>query len=482
MTEYKRPEPNDVFRFFEEIAKIPHGSYNTTAISNYLADFAKERGLNYVQDEIENVIIYGPASEGYEDAEPVILQGHMDMVCEKETGLDIDMKKEGIKLMLDGDFLTADGTTLGGDDGIAVAMMLALLDSKEYKHPALECVFTVDEETGLEGAEGIDVSNLHGNKMINIDSEEEGIFTVSCAGGSSGEGHIPVTRVKAQGAAYVLRLNGLLGGHSGMEIDKERANSDIVMGRILSELSSKVVFKLVTFKGGAFDNAIPKDTTAEILVTSGEEFLKAMVDDIRAKLQNEFHASDPGLCLELTKADAPSCDPIDSESTSRIIAFLMNVPDGIINMSMDIKGLPEVSLNLGVCELKEYEFRTLHGLRSSVESRLMFLQKRLTSYYLQFGGTIEHKLFYPGWEYKPDSLLRDTCVEVFKEVYGKEPEVVATHAGLECGFFAGKMGPDFDAVSIGPDMFDVHSPNKKLSIPSTQRTWNFLLKVLEALK
>ncbi len=482
MTEYKRPEPGDVFGFFEEIAAIPHGSYNTTQISNYLADFAKKRGLDYVQDELENVIIYGPASEGYEDAEPVILQGHMDMVCEKETGLDIDMKKEPIKLMIDGDFLTADGTTLGGDDGIAVAMMLALLDSKEYKHPALECVFTVDEETGLEGAEGIDVSNLHSNRMINIDSEEEGIFTVSCAGGSAAEGHIPVTRVKASGESYVLRLNGLLGGHSGMEIDKERGNSNLLMGRILSELASKVVFKLVTFKGGAFDNAIPKDTTAEILVASGAEFLEDMVADLRAKLKNEFHASDPGLALELTKLEAASCDPIDSESTSRVIAYLLNVPDGIINMSMDIKGLPEVSLNLGVCELKEFEFNTLHGLRSSVDSRLMFLQKRLTSYYLQFGGNVEHKLYYPGWEYKPDSPLRDTCVAVFKEVYGKEPLVLATHAGLECGFFAGKMGADFDAVSIGPDMFDVHSPNEKLSIPSTQRTWKYLLKVLETLK
>ena len=482
MTEYMRPEPNDVFRFFEEISKIPHGSYNTKEISDYLANFAVERGLKFVQDELNNVIIYGPASEGFESAEPVILQGHMDMVCEKETGLDIDMTKEPIKLMIDGEFLTADGTTLGGDDGIAVAMMLALLDSKEYNHPALECVFTVDGETGLEGAEGIDVSNLKGSRMINIDSEEEGIFTVSCAGGSACEGHIPVTRVKAEGEAYVLRLNGLLGGHSGMEIDKERANSNLVMGRILSDLSSKVVFKLATFKGGAFDNAIPKDTTAEILVASGAEFIEGMVDDLRAKLKNEFHASDPNIALELTKLEAPTCDPIDSESTSRLIGFLLNVPDGIINMSMDIKGLPEVSLNLGICELKEFEFNTLHGLRSSVDSRLMFLQKRLTSYYLQFGGDVEHKLYYPGWEYKPDSPLRDTCVKVFKEVYGKDPLVLATHAGLECGFFAGKMGADFDAVSIGPDMFDVHSPNEKLSIPSTQRTWNFLLKVLEALK
>ncbi|MBR5740076.1 MAG: aminoacyl-histidine dipeptidase [Firmicutes bacterium] len=482
MTEYKRPEPNDVFRFFEEIARIPHGSYNTKQISDYLAGFAKERGLRYVQDELNNVIIYGPATEGYEDAEPVILQGHMDMVCEKETGLDIDMSKEGIKLMLDGEFLTADGTTLGGDDGIAVAMMLALLDSKEYRHPALECVFTVDEETGLEGAEGIDVSNLKGKRMINIDSEEEGIFTVSCAGGSAAEGRIPVTRVQAEGEAYVLRLNGLLGGHSGMEIDKERANSNIEMGRILSDLSSKVIFKLVSFKGGAFDNAIPKDTTAEILVTSGAEYLESMVADLKATLKNEYHASEPGLDLELSKACCCSADPLDSESTSRIIAFLLNVPDRIINMSMDIKGLPEVSLNLGVCELKDFEFATLHGLRGSVDSRLMLLQRKLTSYYLLFGGTVEHKLYYPGWEYKPDSPLRDTCVEVFKEVYGKEPLVLATHAGLECGFFAGKMGPDFDAVSIGPDMFDVHSPNEKLSIPSTQRTWNYLLKVLEALK
>ena len=475
-------EPKKVFYFFEEISKIPHGSYNTKMISDYLANFAKERGLDYVQDELNNVLIYGPASEGYENSEPVLLQGHMDMVCEKVPGCPIDMAKEGIKLVIDGDWLTADGTTLGADDGMAVAMMLALLDSPgEYEHPALECIFTVDEETGLEGAEGFDASLLHGKRMINLDSEEEGVITVSCAGGITGNGTLPVTREAFDGAVYNLKLTGLIGGHSGMEINKERANANILMGRVLSTIADTVDYRLVCMKGGNADNVICKETVAQLAVTD-EAALEAAVKAIQEVITAEYVLSDPDIKLELTKAETAMFVPMDKASRDRLISFLLNAPTGIQTMSMGIKDLVESSLNLGAINTTETEVTTLYCLRSSVKSRLDLMCRKLEDISRVLGGEIKFSLYYPGWEYKAESPLRNICIDVFKEQYGKEPSVEAVHAGLECGFFAGKMGHEFDAVSIGPDLENVHTPDERASIPSTERTWKYVTSVLKALK
>ena len=474
-------EPKKVFHFFEEISKIPHGSYNTRQISDYLAGFAKDRGLEYVQDSLNNVIIYGPATEGYEDSEPVLLQGHMDMVCEKVPGCEIDMSKEGIRLMIDGDWLTADGTTLGGDDGIAVAMMLALLDSDEYEHPALECIFTVDEETGLEGAEGFDAALLHGTRMLNLDSEEEGIITVSCAGGITARPKLPVTRAKTSGTAYKIRLSGTLGGHSGMEIHKGRINANVLMGRVLSELSDHMAFLLRSLAGGSADNVICNDCTAEILVLEDASKLPDYAAGIEQVIKEEYQTSDPNLSITVEPA-GEGADPLDEDSTARIIAFLLNTPNGIINMSMDIQGLVETSLNLGAVKLEENELTTLYAIRSSVKSRQDFVCRRLKNFTEALGGIVEFSLYYPGWQYLADSPLRDTCVKVFRDMYGKDPSVEAVHAGLECGFFAEKCGKGFDAVSIGPDLQDVHSPNEKLSISSTKRVWEYVLEVLKELK
>ena len=475
-------EPKKVFYFFEEISKIPHGSYNTKKISDYLANFAKERGLEYVQDELNNVLIYGPASAGYENSEPVLLQGHMDMVCEKVPGCPIDMANEGIKLVVDGDWLTADGTTLGADDGMAVAMMLALLDSPgEYEHPALECIFTVDEETGLEGAEGFDASLLHGKRMINLDSEEEGVITVSCAGGITGNGTLPVTREAFDGEVFNLKLTGLIGGHTGMEINKERANANILAGRVLSEIADTVDYRLVCLKGGNADNVICKETLLQ-LVTADATGLEATVKASQAAITAEYELSDPDITLELTKADAAMFVPMDKVSTSRIISYLLNAPTGIQSMSMGIKDLVESSLNLGAMNTTETEVTTLYCLRSSVKSRLDLICRKLEDISRVLGGEIKFSLYYPGWEFKADSPLRTVCVDVFKELYGKEPSVEAVHAGLECGFFAGKMGHEFDAVSIGPDLENVHTPDERASIPSTERTWEYVTKILKALK
>ena len=475
-------EPKKVFYFFEEISKIPHGSYNTKKISDYLANFAKERGLEYVQDELNNVLIYGPATAGYEDSEPVLLQGHMDMVCEKVPGCPIDMANEGIKLVVDGDWLTADGTTLGADDGMAVAMMLALLDSpEEYEHPALECIFTVDEETGLEGAEGFDASLLHGKRMINLDSEEEGVITVSCAGGITGNGTLPVVREAFEGEVYDLKLTGLTGGHSGMEINKERANANILAGRVLSEISDSVDFRLVSINGGNADNVICKETLCQLL-TADKAGLEAAVKASQETITAEYELSDHDIRLELTKADAAMFVPMDKTSGARIVSYLLNAPTGIQTMSMGIKDLVESSLNLGAMNTTETEVTTLYCLRSSVKTRLDLMCRKLEDISRVLGGEIKFSLYYPGWEYKAESPLRNTCIEVFKEQYGKEPSVEAVHAGLECGFFAGKMGHEFDAVSIGPDLENVHTPDERASIPSTERTWKYLTGVLKALK
>ncbi|MBR6473451.1 MAG: aminoacyl-histidine dipeptidase [Firmicutes bacterium] len=476
-------EPKKVFHYFEEISKIPHGSYNTKQISDYLANFAKERGLDYVQDELNNVLIYGPASPGYEDAEPVLLQGHMDMVCEKVPGCPIDMANEGIKLIVDGDWLKADGTTLGADDGMAVAMMLALLDPEEdYEHPALECIFTVDEETGLEGAEGFDATLLHGNRMINLDSEDEGIITVSCAGGITGNGRLPVSREAYDGKVWNLKLTGLIGGHSGIEINKERANANILIARVFSELGDKVDYRLVCMKGGSADNVICKETLAQFVSPANDAEVADAIKAIQAVINDEYVLSDPDIRLELTAADQPMFVPMDAASTGRVISYLLNAPSGIINMSMGIKDLVETSLNLGALKIDENEMTTLYCLRSSVKSRLDFVCRRLEDISRVLGGEIKFSLYYPGWEYRAESPLRDICVEVFKAQYGYEPKIEAIHAGLECGFFAGKMGRDFDAVSIGPDLLNVHTPDEKASIPSTERTWKYLLGILKVLK
>ena len=476
-------EPAKVFHYFEEISKIPRGSYNTKQISDYLANFAKERNLNYFQDEVNNVVIFGDATPGYEDAPTVLLQGHMDMVCEVASGYDIDMTKEPLRLQVEGDWLSAEGTTLGGDNGIAVAMMLALLDSADCAHPRIECIFTVDEETGLEGAEALDASRLSGHRLINLDSEDEGVITVSCAGGITANTTLPVCRKTVSGKLYKIRLTGLLGGHSGMEIDKEHANANILMGRVLSEIHDKTDFVLNALKGGSADNVICNECNAEIIVTGGEENLAAAVETLQASISAEYHASDPDIQVLCEAAGEVEADALGDDCTCKVIAYLLNTPNGVIAMSMEIKDLPETSLNLGAVALTDNELKGLYAIRSSVKSRQDFVCRRLASFCEVLGGKAEFSLYYPGWEYRADSPLRDICVEVYKAQYGgEEPVIEAIHAGLECGFFAEKLGEECDAVSIGPTMVGVHTPQEKLSISSTERTWKYLLGILAECK
>ena len=481
MDELKNLQPEAVFDFFREIAAIPHGSGNTGQISDYLVKFAKDRGLEYYQDEANNVVIFKPASPGYEDAPRVMIQGHMDMVCEKTPDSAIDMEKDGLTLAVDGDWLYAENTTLGGDDGIAVAMALAAMDSDELQHPGIDAVFTVDEEIGMLGAEAIDVSRISARKMINIDSEEEGIITVSCAGGVTASVHLPVRRQTGRGVLCHIRIDGLLGGHSGIEIDKEHGNANIMMGRLLYALSEHVDFSLVKLAGGTKDNAICKLSEAEILTESADiDALRDLCDEMNKTFAHELRSPDPEVCVTFT-AETPevSAEALDRDSTRCVIAYLMQTPNGIQNMSTEIEGLVETSLNLGALSMDEAEMVAVYAVRSSVATRKDYLCDKLESLSALLGGSVQYSGAYPGWEYREDSVLRDTCIEAYTKLYGKAPEIDAIHAGLECGLFAGKMGDDFDAVSFGPDMSGVHTTDEKLSISSVERTWKLLCEILK---
>ena len=474
-------EPQRVFRFFEELCAIPHGSGNTKAVSDWLVDFAKARGLRYVQDQLNNVVIFRDAAPGYESAEPVILQGHMDMVCEKEPGCTKDMAAEGLDLVLEGDTVSAKGTTLGGDDGIAVAMAMAILDDDSLSHPAIEAIFTVDEETGMYGAEGLDVSVLKGRRMLNMDSEDEGIFTVSCAGGASANVSIGLTSAPCALACAHLTVSGLIGGHSGQEIDKGRANANLLLGRVLDAMQKKLSYRLVSAAGGLKDNAIPN--ASEAVLALREEDLSAareIAAACEADFRKEYAAADPGVTIALEPA--PACEQaLTEEATLRVIHFLLLVPNGIAAMSMDIPGLVQTSCNLGIFHVEDGVLTAVSSVRSSVSSQKQMLLVRIDALAQLLGGSLHVTGAYPAWEYRRESPLRDKLAAVYTQQTGKEPKIEAIHAGLECGLFAGQL-PGLDCVSFGPDLVDIHTTREKMSISSVQRTWQFLLGALAALK
>ena len=474
--------PQRVFYYFEQIAAIPHGSRNTKAISDYLVDFAKEHNLVWYQDENNNVVIVKEASAGYEAAEPIIIQGHMDMVCEKEKGVDIDFEKDGLKLYIDGDFLKAEGTTLGGDDGIAVAYALALLDSQEIAHPKLEVVITVDEEIGMLGAEAIDLSMLTGHTMLNIDSDVEGSFLTGCAGGMAVNVTLPIKRVMQSGEKVALTITGLEGGHSGSEIDKEHGNANILMGRLLRALFEETPFGIISLAGGLKDNAIPRECVTELLVPQENvNLVKEIADKLDIELKKEFMTADPSVCIEFEDLGKKEESILDFGSVSRVIFYLRSVPNGVQHMSQVMHGLVETSLNLGIMELKEDALHTVTSIRSSVGTRKADLLDRVTAIVELLGGEVEVEGDYPAWEYKQDSSLRPQIAKVYKQLYGKDPVFETIHAGLECGLLSEKI-KNLDCVSFGPDNFDIHTPKERLSISSTGRVWDFIVEFLRQAK
>lgn len=473
-------EPKRVFYYFEELCKIPHGSGNTKQISDYLADFAKEQGLEYVQDEMNNIVIYKPATPGYEKAPTVIIQGHMDMVCEKRPDVEHDFTKDPLNISVKDGYVTANGTTLGGDDGIAVAYGLALLESKEIAHPALEVLITVDEEIGLLGAVGLDCSVLKGRRLINLDSEAEGSLWISCAGGLSGISRIPVKRVEAEGQKVKIKICGLMGGHSGAEIDKKRANANVLMGRFLYTLQKTAAYEIISMAGGQKDNAITRECTAELLAEDAEA-VKLCAAKVQKGLREEYTGSDEGITIEVTEQGSSKEMVLHPTSREKVLFFLMEVPFGIQKMSGSIEGLVETSTNIGIMKLEEESFMGTSSVRSSVGAASDALSDKIC-YLTEFlGGTYTVQGAYPAWEYRKDSPLRDKMVEVYQDMYGQKPNVVAIHAGLECGLFYKKID-GLDCVSLGPNMKDIHTSEEVLDIASTERVWNYLVKVLEYLK
>ena len=483
-------EPERVFYFFEEITKIPHGSGNVGQISDYLANFARERGIFCIQDELKNIIMIKEASEGYEKEPAVILQGHMDMVAVKRPDCDIDMRTEGLRVAVDGDKVYAEGTSLGGDDGIAVAYSLALLDSDTVRHPRLEVVITMDEEVGMDGARGIDLSMLTASRMINLDSEEEGIFLANCAGGARARCRLKAAAgPKAEGASLKLQertgvicelaIGGPLGGHSGGEIHKERGNSNRIFARLLYRIASRLPVCLISAEGGLADNAIPRETKARLL--AAEEDFASLDELVRAaekEIQAELSSRDPGFYLRLERKENGSARCMDPGDTKRAAAFLHALPNGVQAMSADMPGLVETSLNLGILKAGNEGVLAEFSVRSSVESAKHALIDVLRAVTELAGGTVEATGDYPGWKFRKNSPLREKMTALYERMYGTAPKVEAIHAGLECGILGSKI-KDLDCVSIGPDMRDIHTTEETLSISSVKRVWEYLVALLE---
>lgn len=472
ISEYKKAK--GVFTFFEEISKIPHGSENTKMIADYLVDFAKTRGLSVYRDNSDNVIIKKPATKGYENRPTVIFQGHTDMVADKVKGNPIDMEKEGLKIFRDGDFIRAEGTTLGGDDGVALAYALAVLDANDIEHPAFEALFTSDEEIGLIGATALDASHLDGKTMINIDSDVEGVFTVGCAGGMRIDIKITAKKESVCGDFYKISVSGLKGGHSGTEIDKDRVNAIKLLNDITAHIPN---IRISSISGGNADNAIPR--SAECVFSAAENTEHIVSNILIPSAIENAKKKEPDVKITFEKIqNEPATFNIDD--SSRVFKLIKNLPCGVVKMSDEIPGLVETSANIGILASDEESITLSMSIRSSKNDSKELLRQsiRAIAEDKNISATVSERGEYPAWEYKKDSHLRGIMKSVYVKMYGKEPEIITIHAGLECGIFSDKI-PELDCVSIGPDNFDIHTPDERLSISSTARVWEYLKEVLK---
>ena len=476
-------EPKLVFDFFEKISDIPRGSGNEKAISDYLLNFGKELGLETIQDEALNIIIKKPASKGYENAPTVIIQGHMDMVCEKNNGTDHDFEKDPLKLRIVDDYIYATDTTLGADNGIAVAYGMALLADNSIPHPALEVLITTDEETGMSGAMAVSKDNLDGKLLINLDNEEEGELLVSCAGGVRTNSAIKIEwQDRADKATMSINISGLKGGHSGMDIIKERGNSNKILGRILKALKDELEFNIVKINGGSKNNAIPRE--AEVIISldnSNVDKVTSIVNELAEVFANELKAQDPGLKVVVNKVSVDESKEFNKDTTDKVINLLYLYPNGVNTRSTEIDGLVESSTNLGVLSTNEDYVEFDSAVRSSVPSLKKEIELRIKTITEIIGAEFSSKSDYPGWEYDPNSKMREICQKVYKDMTGKEAKIVAIHAGVECGLFNEKLG-NLDMISFGPNLYDVHTPQEHMSITSVKNTWDYLLKILEEIK
>ena len=472
----------NILYYFEQLTRIPHGSGNVGEISDYLKNFAISHDAKYVQDDHKNVIVFLPATVGFEDKPTIMLQGHMDMVCEKNAGGKHDFLCEPLDIYLDGKLLKAHGTTLGGDDGIAIAYMMAIIADKKASHPALELVMTTDEETGMFGAKALDFSLFHAKYLINLDSEEEGECYLGCAGGLRQNIEIDAERKSVTGNLVTISVTGLQGGHSGVEIDKNRTNANKLLSRILFEMSEDIDFNLVSFNGGKLDNAIPNNAAAEIVIGDfDEDKFKEVSEKLSLRYKKELELSEPGLKIDFkVDKNKKAYNAHTKHSFDRLICFLIEAPNGIQKMSAATPGLVESSLNMGIVFTTEEKTVIRFSLRSSVKSYKEFMSKRLTLLANGIEAVSTTEGDYPAWEYNPDSVLRETYKNLFVEEYGYEPKLLVMHAGLECGLIFDNC-KGLDIISIGPDMKDVHSPRESLDLESAVRVFEFLEKLIVSL-
>ena len=471
-------EPKNVFSYFEKLCTIPRGSGNTDGVASYLVSFAKEHGLESYRDAANNVIIRKPASAGYENADTIILQGHHDMVCEKEEGLDFDFTKDAIQPVIDGDWIRAKGTTLGGDNGIAVAMILAILADDSLAHPPIEALITADEEIGMLGAFALDCSQLKGHKLINLDSEYEGILMCSCAGGVNVRSTVPVARETVTGAAVDIVIKGLTSGHSGVEIDKGRANANALMGRMLCELAAKEDFRLAALEGGSRETAIAASSSAQIIVEPGKAAgVCEVVRKLGAQYASEYATAEPNMQVNAVAGKTGTVEVLTQAGTEKVWQVLVSLPDSVQAMCIDMPGLVQTSTNFGTLKLEENALVFSNTVRSSITAQKEWIVEKIAAIVKLAGGTTTTDGNYPGWAYNPHSVVKDTILAAYKKLFNKEATVEAVHAGIECGLFSDSI-PNLDCVSIGPDMGDVHTPREHLSIASSQRTYELLKLVL----
>lgn len=484
MKQFEQINSERVFYYFNEISKIPRGSGNERAISDYLVEFAKKNNLEVIQDSALNIIIKKPASKGYEKSPTVIIQGHMDMVCEKNNDKVHDFTKDPIELIEKDDFIYANGTTLGGDDGIAVAYAMAILEDDSLEHPSIEVLLTSDEEAGMSGAMALKAGCLNGKIVINLDSEEEGKLLVSCAGGIRTKSilNVQFEDIKENKKAFRITIKGLNGGHSGADIHLERGNSNKLIGRVLKNIFNNMGLNLISLNGGSKNNAIPREAIAEVVIdNSKEKELLKVISTLKEEFKSEFRIKDPNVQLEIEELKGNTEKVFSSDSTEKVINLLYLYPNGINTVSSDIKGLTESSTNIGVITTKDDHVEFDSAVRSSVFSLREEIVLRIKCLTEILGGTVVNTSGYPEWQYSEKSKIREICKTVYKKMYDEEAEVVAIHAGVECGLFKEKLG-DLDMISFGPDIFDAHTPNEHMSISSVKRVWSYLLEVLKEIK
>ena len=474
--------PELVFYYFEELTKLPHGSGNTRAVAKYLMTFAQERNMKYRVDEAGNVVIFADGSKGYEDAEPVILQGHIDMVAVKSAESTHDFSNDPLTLAIDGDEIYAEGTSLGGDDGIGIAYMLAAIDDPAVAHPPLDCIFTTDEEVGMLGAGAFDASDIRGHLMINLDSEEEGVFTCGCAGGARVDTILPIRRSRIKGLPVVVFIDGLKGGHSGSMIKSGRASANKLMGRFLYGLDQKVAFSLEKVAGGEKDNAIAVSAKAHLVIDEEDySAVEAFAAAFEKEIRFEMAGTDEGVSVHVSKGDVHRISVIEPEEQEKIVFLLMHAPYGVRQMSGLMKNVVQTSSNPGIVRTTDTEFVCANLVRSSVASGKNSLIDEIRSLADKCGAHVKISGDYAEWVFRKESPLREKMVAVYKDMFGSEPVINVVHGGVECGIFAKKIN-HFDAVSIGPNMKDIHTYNERLSISSSRRVWEYLVKLLAELK